>query len=104
MITPSADAHAADLYYHANCYTHLRDLARAEERTASAGPSPVAFSPIVIAQIVALVESSDSVFMLSSLRQLYRTTMDEQATPCPNAWEPHATRFKKPGVPLEAPS
>ena len=38
LIAQAADAHAADFYYHGKCYTHLRDLARAEERRASAGP------------------------------------------------------------------
>ena len=95
LIVQAADAHAAGFYYHVKCYTHLRDLARAEERKASAHPPIVQFSPLVIAQIVALVERSQSVFKLSALRQIYRTLMDEQGTPCLDVREPHATRFKE---------
>ena len=42
-------------------------LARAEHRRVSAGPSVLTFTSISIAQIVALIEASDSVFKLSEL-------------------------------------
>ena len=72
LITQSVYGHAGDTYYHQKCYLHLRDLARAEDRRESAGPSTPSFNPIAIAQIVALVEDSASVFKLSALRQFYR--------------------------------
>lgn len=45
-------------------------------------------------QIIAIVEDSDSVFKLSSLRHMYRTLMEEQGNPCLDTREPHSTRFK----------
>ena len=95
LITQSEDAHAGDTYYNLQCYLRLRDLARAEDRRASAGPSTPHFNLIVIVQIVALVEDSDSVFKLSALRQFYRTLVEEQGTPCSDTREPHATWFKE---------
>ena len=76
LTAQAADAHAADTYYHVNCYTNLRYSAKAEERRASAGPSTPCFNPIAIAQIVALVEDSGSIFKLSTLRHLYRNLME----------------------------
>ena len=74
---------------------HLRDSSRASNRQASAENSPPQFDPIVTAQIVALVEDSDSVFKLSALRKMYQTLMEEKGTPCQDAREPHSTRFKE---------
>jgi hypothetical protein len=95
LIAQAADAHAGDTHYHLQCYLHLRDSARAEDRRASAGPPAPHFNSVVIAQIVALVENSDSVFKLSALRQLYRTLVEEQGVTCSDTREPHATRFKE---------
>ena len=95
LIAQAADAHAGDIYYHVQCYLHLRDSARAVNRRASTGPAPPQFDPISTAQIVALVEDSDSVFKLSALRQMYRTLMEEQGSPCHDTREPNSTRFKE---------
>ncbi|KAL8570748.1 hypothetical protein ACOMHN_006898 [Nucella lapillus] len=45
-----ADANAADVYYHVQCYLRLRDSARAEDRRATAGPSAPVFNSLAIAQ------------------------------------------------------
>ena len=96
LIAQAADAHAADTYYHLQCYTQLRNSAQAKKCKASAGPLEPHFNAIAIAQIVALVEDSeDSVFKLSALRQFYRTVMEDQGTPCSDTREPHSTRFKE---------
>ena len=58
-------------------------------------PAPPKFDPIAIAQIVALVEDSDTVFKLSTLRKMYITLMEGQGTPCQYSKEPHTTRFKE---------
>lgn len=95
LIAQAADAHAADAYYHVNCYTSLRNSAQAEERKSAAGPSNTHFNAIAIAQIAALVEDSDSVFKLSDLRHLYRSVMEKQGSPCSDTREPYSTRFKE---------
>lgn len=95
LIAQAADAHAGDTYYHVKCYLHLRDSARTAGCQTSTGPAPAQFDPIVTAQIIALVEDSDSVFKLSALRQMYRTLMEEQGSPCHHTREPHSTRFKE---------
>ena len=94
LIAQAADAHAGDTYYHVQCYLHQRDSARAVQNQESTGPAPPQFDPIATAQIVAIVEDSDSVFKLSSLCQMYRTLMEEQGNPCRSTREPHSTRFK----------
>ena len=64
-----------------------------------AGPPQVlphlSLDTIATAQIVALTENSDSVFTVSELRQIYRTLMVEQGSPCHDNREPHGTRFKE---------
>ena len=85
LIAQAADAHAGDTY-HLQCYCQLRDFARA--RRPSTGPSQPPFDPIATAQIVALLEDSDSVFKMLTLRKLYRTLMNEQGTPCLDPREP----------------
>ena len=67
LIGQAADAHAGDVYYHVQCYLHLRDNARATNRRTSECPAPPQFDPIATAQIVAIVEESDSVYKLSAL-------------------------------------
>ena len=67
MISQAADAHACDTYHHLQCYLHLRDLVRAEDRRVYAGPSVLTFTSVAIALVVALIEASDSVFKLSPL-------------------------------------
>ena len=91
LITQAADAHAGDTYYHDHCYLHLQDSARAANRQESTGPASPKFDPIATAQIVALVEDSNSVFKLSALRLMYRTLMEEQGNPCNDKREPHST-------------
>lgn len=96
LTATAADAHAGDTYYHVQCYLHLRDSARAEHRRASTSPAPPQFDPIATAQIVALVEDSDSVYKLSTLRKMYQTLMVEQDSPRHHdTREPHSTRFKE---------
>ena len=95
LIGQAADAHAGDVYYHVQCYLHLRDNARATNRRTSECPAPPQFDPIATAQIVAIVEESDSVYKLSALRLMYRTLMEEQGSPCHDSREPHSTRFKE---------
>lgn len=94
LVAQAADAHAGDTYYHVKCYLRLRDSGRAAQSRASTGPAPPQFDPIAMAQIIAIVEDSDSVFKLSSLRHMYRTLMEEQGSPCLDTREPHSTRFK----------
>ena len=53
-ISQAADAYAGDTYYHLQWYLQLKDLARAEDRRVSAGPSVLTFTSVAIAQIVAL--------------------------------------------------
>jgi len=77
LIAQAADAHAGDIHYHAQCYLHLWDSACATNHTASIGSAPPQFDPIATAQIVAIVEDSDSIFKLSALRQMYQTLMEE---------------------------
>lgn len=67
LITKAADAHAGDISYHVQCYLYLRDSASAEERRGSACTDTTVFNSVIIAQIVALVENSDSIFKLSAL-------------------------------------
>ena len=95
LIGQAADAHAGDVYYHVQCYLHLRDNARATNRRTSECPAPPQFDPIATAQIVAIVEESDSVYKLSALRLMYRTLMEEQGSPCHDSRQPHSTRFKE---------
>ena len=95
LIGQAADAHAGDVYYHVQCYLHLRDNARATNCRTSECPAPPQFDPIATAQIVAIVEESDSVYKLSALRLMYRTLMEEQGSPCHDSREPHSTRFKE---------
>ena len=95
LIGQAADAHAGDVYYHVQCYLHLRDNARATNHRISECPAPPQFDPIATAQIVAIVEESDSVYKLSALRLMYRTLMEEQGSPCHDSREPHSTRFKE---------
>lgn len=95
LITTAADAHAGDIYYHGYCYTKLRY----EDQAARKPPPQIkmpSFDPIVIAQIVTNIETSNVlVYKLSNLRSLYRKLMEEQGHPCPNSRDPHATRFKQ---------
>ena len=53
-ISQAAYAYAGDTYYHLQWYLQLKDLARAEDRRVSAGPSVLTFTSVAIAQIVAL--------------------------------------------------
>ena len=64
LIRQAADAHAGNTLYHVQCYIHLRDCACASNRLTSTGSVPPQFDPIATAQIVALVDDSDSVFKL----------------------------------------
>ena len=66
-MSQAADAFAGGTYYHLQCYLHLKELARAEDRRVSAGPSVLTFTSVAIAQIVALIEVSNSVFKPSAL-------------------------------------
>jgi len=61
-------------------YSHLRDSARAANRTACTGPAAPQFDAIATAQIVAIVEDCDSIFKLSALRQMYPTLMEVQGS------------------------
>ena len=74
----------------------MRDHAHAANRRASTGPASPQFNPVAIAQIVALLENgTNSVFNLSLLRQMYRTLMEQQGSPCHDTRDPHSTRFKQ---------
>ena len=94
LVAAASDAHAADVYYHHTCYVRLRDSARATERQESVGTAPPPFDPIICAQIVALIEHSETtLFKLSELREMYRNLLSDQDRPCEKK-EPHSTRFK----------
>lgn len=96
LVAVASDAHASDAFYHRLCYEHLRDSARAAERRESVGPAPSPFDPMICAQMVALIESSDtSIFKLSELRDMYRTLMKDQGCPLGDNRDPHSTRFKE---------
>lgn len=93
----ASDAHAADIYYHHECYVRLRDSASAVERKKSgdSSPKPPPFDTIVCAQIIATIENSDQeLFKLSDLREYYRNLMSDMGQPCKDKKEPHSTRFK----------
>jgi hypothetical protein len=95
LVAVASDAHAADAYYHHQCYIHLRDSARAAERRQLVGETPPPFDPIICAQIVALIEHSDTtLFKLSELREMYQKLRSDQGRPCRDKKEPHSTRFK----------
>ena len=83
LVAVASDAHAADAYYHHQCYVHLRDSAHAAERRDLVGPAPPPFDPIICAQIITLIEHSDTtLFKLSELREMYQKVMSEQGHPC----------------------
>lgn len=93
LVSVAADSHAADAYYHHPCYVRLRDTARASERREEADPTPPPFDPIICAQIVALIEHSDTTtFKLSELCDMYRSLLGDK---CQDKKDPHSTRFKK---------
>ena len=95
-LTVSGDAHAANFYYHHDCYTRLRNSANAKERKTIINPPPPPFDPIICAQIVAIIENATTtVFKLSELREMYQKLTNDQGTPCQNKREPHATCFKE---------
>ena len=73
----------------------LRDSAGAAERSDLEGSSPPPFDTIVCAQIIALIEHSDTTsFKLSQLREMYQTLISGQCHPCRDKKKPHTTRFK----------
>ena len=95
LVAKASDAHAADAYYHHQCYVRLRDSANAAERRDFVGPAPPPFDPLICAQIIALIEHSDiTSFKLSELREMYQKLMSDQGHPCRDKKEPHSTRFK----------
>ncbi|KAL8577258.1 hypothetical protein ACOMHN_022446 [Nucella lapillus] len=95
LVTTASDAHAADAYYHHRCYVLLRDSAASAERSDFVGPAPPPFDTIICAQIIALIEHSDTTsFKLSELREMYQKLMSDQGHPCRDKKEPHSTRFK----------
>jgi hypothetical protein len=95
LVANVADAHAAGTYYHHKCYVRLRDSARATERRELTGPVPPPFDPIICAQIVAMIEHSDTTsFKLSELREMYQKLMSDKGRPLRDKMEPHSTRFK----------
>ena len=95
LVANVADAHAAGTYYHHKCYVRLRDSARATERRELTGPVPPPFDPIICAQIVAMIEHSDTTsFKLSELREMYQKLMSDKGRPLRDKREPHSTRFK----------
>ena len=95
LVAKASDAHAADAYYHLPCYVRLRDSAAAVEQSNLVGPAPPPFDTIICAQIIALIEHSDTTsFKLSELREMYRKLMNDQGHPCQDKKQPHSTRFK----------
>lgn len=95
LVATASDAHAADAYYHHHCYVRLRNSAAAAERSDLVGPAPPPFDTIICAQIIALIEHSDTTsFKLSELREMYQKLMSDQGHPCRDKKEPHSTRFK----------
>ena len=64
------------------------------EGEASSNEWGTTFDHLTIAQIVALVEHSNSPFTISYLRQLYRDLMEDRGHSC-LYYEPHTTRFKQ---------
>ena len=83
LVAVASDAHAADAHYHHQCYVRLRDSARAAEQRKLVGPAPPPFDPIICAQIVALIEHSETtLFKLSELREMYQILMSDQGRPC----------------------
>jgi hypothetical protein len=95
LVAIASDAHAADTYYHHTCYVRLRDSAAAAEQHDLVGPTPPPFDTIICAQIIALIEHSDTtLFKLSELCEMYQKLMSDQGSPCRDKKEPHSTRFK----------
>ena len=72
----------------------LRDAARAAERREMVGPAHPPFDPIICAQIVSLIEHSNTrSFKLSEQREMYQKLMSDQGHPCQDKKEPHSTRY-----------
>ena len=66
-------------YYLTQSYLNLRDSTHAAKQHESAGPAPPPFDAIVTAEIVALIEDSDSkVYKLSALCKMYRALMEDE--------------------------
>ena len=93
-IVMAAEERAADVYYHLHCYLNLQHSARASSKPPSRCAAPPQFDPIATAQIVALLEDSDSVYKLSNLRRMYCLLMEDQDHQCREN-VPHASRFKE---------
>ena len=93
LITTASDAHAADIFYHTDCYTQLRYAASKVNCSAdstSHGHAPV-FDPMVTAQLFLYMSESGKVFKRTHLESLYKDKLEELGRPCPDI---NATMFK----------
>ena len=80
LITNASDAHAGDVFYHLDCYTHLRY--EANKAASSTFQQSQSYDPFVIAQLVLHMTESREVFKLATLQNLYKKRMQELDHSC----------------------
>ena len=92
------DAEAGDVHYHTSCYTMLKNDARAAKLKSShakrGSPVGCTYDPLVIAQLVAFVESNHSIFKLADLRKLYYRRLNQLGSDWIGVYV-HQKRFKE---------
>lgn len=87
---------AGDVYYHASCYTKLKNAARAAtSRSTEASSSAVCtYDPLVMAQLVAFMQFKQTIFKLAYLRKLYDRRLEQLQSDWIGVYV-HQKRFKE---------